>query len=69
MMDQKYEKTKKRVEEIKGFYIHLIAFICVIIGLFIFNLVTTPGEWWFYWLPLGWPIGIYFHGMGVFYFR
>ena len=29
MVDEKYEKAKKRVEEIKGFYSHLIVYICV----------------------------------------
>ena len=69
MVDQKIEKTKKEVEEIKGFYTHLIAYLLINVGLLTINLVISPGELWFYWLLLGWGIGIYFHGMGVFYFR
>ncbi len=68
MADERYERAKKRVEEIKGFYTHLIVYVCVNIGLFILNLVTAPGEWWFYWPLAGWAIGVFFHGMGVFVF-
>ncbi len=68
MADEKYEKAKKRVEEIKGFYSHLIVYIVVNILLFIINLVSSPGIWWFYWPLLGWGIGVFFHAMGVFVF-
>ena len=44
MADEKYEKAKKRVEEIKGFYTHLIVYVVVNLGLFILNFVTTPGH-------------------------
>ena len=68
MVDEKYEKAKKRVEEIKGFYSHLIVYVCVNVALLIINLVTNPGVLWFYWPLLGWGIGVFFHGMGVFVF-
>ena len=68
MVDEKYEKAKKRVEEIKGFYSHLIVYVVVNIGLFLLNLFTSPGAWWFYWPLLGWGIGLFFHTMGVFVF-
>jgi len=68
MVDEKYEKAKKRVEEIKGFYSHLFVYIAVNIVLVIINLVTSSGVLWFYWPMLGWGIGLFFHGMGVFVF-
>jgi len=68
MVDEKYEKAKKRVEEIKGFYSHLIVYLCVNVALLIINLVTSSGTLWFYWPLLGWGIGLFFHGMGVFVF-
>jgi len=43
MVNEKYEKAKKRVEEIKGFYSHLIVYICVNIVLVIINLIVSPG--------------------------
>ncbi len=68
MTDERYEKAKKRVEEIKGFYSHLIVYVAVNVVLVIINLVTSPGVLWFYWPLLGWGIGLFFHGMGVFVF-
>ena len=68
MTDERYEKARKRVEEIKGFYSHLIAYICVNIGLVIINLITSPGYLWFFWPLMGWGIGLIFHALGVFVF-
>jgi len=68
VVDEKYEKAKKRVEEIKGFYSHLIVYVSVNIVLLIINLVTSPGSLWFFWPLLGWGIGVFFHAMGVFVF-
>jgi hypothetical protein len=64
--EERYFKAKKRVEEIKGFYGNLIAFIVVNIGLLILNLVTSPNHLWFYWPLLWWGIGVVFHGLIVF---
>ena len=69
MADEKYEKAKKRVEEIKGFYTHAIAYVCVNTVLFLINFFISPGSWWFYWPLLGWGIGLFFHAMGVFVFN
>ncbi|TDE02390.1 2TM domain-containing protein [Flavobacterium hiemivividum] len=64
--EERYFKAKKRVEEIKGFYGNLIAYIIVNIGLLALNLVTSPNHLWFYWPMLGWGIGVIIHGMKVF---
>jgi hypothetical protein len=61
-----YEKAKKRVEEKIGFYSHLAIYILVNAILIIINLTQSPGERWFYWPLIGWGIGLFFHGMGVF---
>jgi len=66
--ENEYNKAKERVEEIKGFYVHLLIYIVVNIFLFIINIVTTPGALWFYWPLLGWGIGIAIHGLSVFVF-
>ncbi len=75
--EQKYILAKKRVEKIKGFYIHLMVYIIVNIFLstiIIYGLIseehytftksiTHIGVYstWFFW-----GIGIFFHWMGVF---
>lgn len=64
--DDRYFKAKKRVEEIKGFYGNLIAYVVVNLGLLILNLVTSPEVLWFFWPLFGWGLGVFFHGMKVF---
>jgi hypothetical protein len=64
--EERYFKARKRVEEIKGFYGNLIAYIVVNIGLLVVNLLTSPNNLWFYWPLLWWGIGVVFHGLKVF---
>lgn len=54
------------VKDIKGFYSHLITYVCVITGLVILNLMTAPNYMWSVWPALGWGIGIVSHGLSVF---
>lgn len=77
--EQRYIKAKKRVDNIKGFYIHLLVYVLVnifITGVIIFGLthdedltftqaLTHPGA---YMTWLGWGIGVFFHWLGVFGF-
>jgi hypothetical protein len=65
---ERYERAKKRVEEIKGFYIHLTVYVLVNAGLLVLNLLTSPGEYWFRWPLFGWGIGLVVHGLSVFAF-
>ena len=62
----KYLKGKKRVEEIKGFYGHLSAYVMVNLILLIINLLVSPDELWFHWTAIFWGIGIIWHFLGVF---
>jgi hypothetical protein len=63
---ERYYQAKKKVEDIKGFYGNLIAYI-IFNGFFlVLNLLTSPNELWFYWPLLGWGVGVLFHGMKVF---
>ena len=64
--EERYQKAKKRVEEIKGFYGNLTAYIVVNIFFVVINLMTSPDHLWFYWPMLGWGIGVVFHGLRVF---
>ena len=73
---ERYYKAKKRVEEIKGFYWHLVIYIAVNLfisvirifnemdeGVSFFNALTDFGT---YAIWLFWGIGIFFHALGVF---
>lgn len=64
--EERYYKARKKVEEIKGFYGNLTAYIVVNIGLLVLNLLTSPQYLWFFWPLLGWGIGVAIHGMIVF---
>ena len=44
---QRYERARKRVEALKGFYIHATAFVLVNIALFAINMLVG-GAGWFY---------------------
>lgn len=63
-----YRKARERVEEKKGFYIHLLVYILVNIMLIIIWVVTGAGFPWFIFPLGGWGIGILFHFLGIFVF-
>jgi len=65
--DDKYQRAKDKVLEIKKFYSDLTSFIIVITILAIVNYWVN--EWryaWFLWVVLGWGIGLIFHAMKTF---
>jgi hypothetical protein len=62
----RYEKARKRVEEIKGFYTHLLTYVLVNLALLALNLITSPRNLWFYWPLFGWGIGVLAHAGSVF---
>lgn len=63
---QAYEKAAKRVEELKGFYGHLISY-CIFIPFLIFiNFKISSGYHWFWWPLLGWGIGLISHAIKTF---
>lgn len=62
----RYQEAKKRVEEIKGFYIHLVTFIVVNAVLAAINLLTSPEYLWFIWPIIGWGVGLIIHAFSVF---
>lgn len=67
--DERYAAARKRVKDVKDFYVHLLVYICVNIALFLINLLSSPGVWWFYWPLLGWGIGLAIHFLSVFVFE
>jgi len=62
MSNERYDKAKKRVEELKKFYSNVVTFVVVNLVLIIINLVTSPGSLWFYWVTIFWGIAILLHG-------
>jgi hypothetical protein len=64
--EEAYKRAKARVEELKGFYTHLVVYLGVNITLVIINLVTSPRVLWFYWVTIFWGIGLLWHAISVF---
>jgi len=69
MNNERYEKAKKRIEEIKKFYGNVVTYVAINIILIIINLVTSPGTLWFYWVTIFWGIAILLHASRVFILR
>ena len=67
--EDRFELAKKRVDDLKGFYQHLLSFVMVNVILFLIDVATSPGDYWFYWVTLFWGIGLFSHGMAVFGFN
>lgn len=61
-----YRRARERVEELKSFYSHLIVYVIVNAGLFLFNMLTAPDRLWFIFPLLGWGIGLAIHAFWVF---
>ena len=60
-LDTARKRAEKRVEDIKGFYIHLGVYLTVNAMLFLIDLVASQDSVWFYWPLLGWGIGVAIH--------
>ncbi|KDE55793.1 2TM domain-containing protein [Methanoculleus sp. MH98A] len=63
---ERYARARRRVEEIRGFYAHLVLYITVNLILFGINMLFSPDSLWFYWVTFFWGIGVVLHGFGVF---
>jgi hypothetical protein len=68
MEDYRYESARKRVKKKKEFYKHMGSFIMVNIFLFLLNIFTSPGHFWFIYPLLGWGMGLMGHYFEVFGF-
>lgn len=66
MTESQYREARKRVKKKKDFYEHLTTFIVMSVFFFLLNMVTAPGNWWFYWPILGWGFGVVFHYLDTF---
>ena len=69
--DPKYERARKRVEQEKGFYRHLTAYIIINIALLIMNvdmkdIINEKLRLQIFATPLLWGIGLLIHGLVVF---
>lgn len=70
---EKLERAKKKVKDIKGFYMHLAAYLLVNLFLLLAQMGLFSGtiriglpDWGYFTTPFFWGIGLFFHGLHVF---
>ncbi|MCL2115994.1 MAG: 2TM domain-containing protein [Methanobrevibacter sp.] len=56
--EKAHNEAKKKVKKLKKFYVKLISYIVINTGLFLINLLTFNGYWWFLWVTVFWGIGL-----------
>jgi hypothetical protein len=52
----RYERARKRAEELGEFYQHLLTYVAVNIFLLFVNLWTSPEYLWVFWSLAGWDL-------------
>ena len=66
-MDQQLmKKAQKRVEEKKGFFGHLGAYLAMGVFFLVMNILTWEGEFWFFYPMVPWGAGLLIHYFSVF---
>ena len=63
--EERLQRARERVAEIKGFYTHLAIFVAVLVLLFVVDVATGEG-WWVQWVLLGWGIGVLAHAFAIY---
>ncbi len=64
--NEEYVKAAKRLEDLKGFYSNLVAYILVIPFLIFINYMTYWGYQWFWFPMVGWGLGVLSHAAETF---
>jgi hypothetical protein len=62
--DERVQRATKRVEDIKGFYVHVLVYLAMN-GVLLLLDVVSGGGWWFYWPALLWGMGLAAHAIAV----
>ncbi|NVN18628.1 hypothetical protein GUA46_09755 [Muricauda sp. HICW] len=68
---EKYNRAKKRVDELKGFYIHLAIYM-VINAFILVNLYIRSDDFWrweHFFTLIAWGVGVLFHASKTFGFN
>ncbi|KQC28726.1 2TM domain-containing protein [Flagellimonas eckloniae] len=69
--NEKLKRAKKKVDELKGFYVHLTVYIIVNVFILVNIYLNTDDFWkWPHFVTLfGWGIGLAFHATKTFGFN
>lgn len=64
--NSEFNRAKKRVQALKGFYGNLTSYCIIIPALIFINLTFSPKYHWFWFSLVGWGIGLSIHAFTVF---
>ena len=59
--DPAVERARKRLEELRGLYIHIAMYVVINVGLVAIDLIGGGGFEWSRWVLIGWGIGLASH--------
>lgn len=62
----RYQRARKKVREMRNFYINLSLFSIFIPIIITVNLYFVPDFHWFWFSIMGWGTGVAFHGLSTF---
>ena len=63
--DERYQRAKSRVDQLRGFYTQIGTFAVITVILFVIDVASGDG-WWFYWSVIGWGIFLLWRAMAIF---
>ena len=63
--EKRYERAKKKVDDLKGFYIHFTIYL-IMLPVFIYLNVQSTSYPWALFPIIGWGLGVTGHAMEVF---
>mgnify|MGYP000533360143 CR=1 FL=1 len=64
--EKKYLDAKKRIKQIKAFYVHVVVNIVSLAIIIAVNLIFSPHYHWFWFAVIGIGLATFFHWLGVF---
>jgi Na+/melibiose symporter-like transporter len=61
-----YQRARRRVGQIRGFYSNLFSYLVIVGFLAVVNLLTDRTYFWFLWVAAGWGVAVAFHAYATF---
>lgn len=69
LVNQQEEEAFAYVRSLRGFYLHLVRYFVIVLGLMAVNLIVSHQRMWVYYVMGGWGLGLVLHAARVFSFR
>ena len=66
MSEDFHEKTKKLLNDLNHFLIHVVIYFIVNISLVLFAFGNLSGRWWVFLIILTWAMGLLYHCIKVY---